>query len=55
MPFRRRVLVIEVCVSMSLCLYEKGFQYECLISLEKYGDDKRYQCVVGYGVCNMYG
>ena len=49
MPSRRRALVVEVHA-----FHEKGFQYECLISLEKCGDGKRYRCVVGCNICNMY-
>ena len=30
---------------------EKGFYYECLISLEKCRDSKRYRCFVEYSIC----
>ena len=47
-PSKRKAL-IEVHA-----FHKKGFQYECLISLEKCGDGKRYRCFVGYSICNMY-
>ena len=46
MPSRRRVLALEV-----YAFYEEGFWYECLISLEKRGDGKRYRSFMG---CSMY-
>ena len=49
MPSRRRVLALEV-----YAFYEEGFWYECLISLEKRGDGKRYRFFVRCSICNMY-
>ena len=34
--------------------HEKGFWYECLISLEKHGDGKKYRYFMGCNICNMY-
>ena len=49
MPCKRRALVIEVHA-----FHEKGFLYECLISLEKCGDSERYRYVMECSICNMY-
>ena len=42
MSSRGRALALEV-----YAFHEKGFWYECLISLEKHGDGKRYRCFMG--------
>ena len=49
MSSRRTALALEV-----YAFHEKGFWYECLISLKKCGDGKRYRCFVGCSICNMY-
>ena len=49
MSSRRRALALEV-----YAFHEKGFWYECLISLKKCGDGKRYRCFVGCSICNIY-
>ena len=32
----------------------RAFDQECLISLEKHGDGKRYRCFIGCNIRNMY-
>ena len=49
MPSKRRPLVIEVHT-----FHEKVFLHECLTSLEKCGDSKRYRCFVRCNIRNMY-
>ena len=52
MPSKRRALVIEVHA-----FHEKGFQYECLASLEKCGDGKDIDVLwdVVFVICVIYG
>ena len=52
MPSRRWALVIEVHA-----IHEKGFQYECLASLEKCGDGKDIDVLrdVVLVICVIYG
>ena len=52
MRFRRRALVLEVYV-----FHEKGFKYECLVSLEKCGDGKDINVLwdVIFVICMIYG
>ena len=52
MPSKRRALVIEVHA-----FHEKGFQYECLASLEKCGDGKGIDVLwdVVFVMCMIYG
>ena len=51
MPSMRRALVIEVHA-----FHEKGFQYECLASLEKCGDGKEIDVLwdVVFVICVIY-